>query len=163
MCYYRPQTKLREGYVFTAVCDSVHRGFASVHAGIPPLRSRHPPEAGTPWKQAPPRKQTPPQKQAPLRKQGPPCAVHAGRCDRQEGGVLPTGMQSCYYYYWYSPSSIFDPILPIKYISITFAIRAFPKVDHSGNETMPLMTLTHIHTVHSHYDTGSSTLRVPAP
>ena len=24
--YYRPQTKLREGYVFTGVCDSVHRG-----------------------------------------------------------------------------------------------------------------------------------------
>ena len=23
---YRPQTKLREGYVFTAVSDSVHRG-----------------------------------------------------------------------------------------------------------------------------------------
>ena len=25
-CYYRPQTKLREGNVFTGVCDSVHRG-----------------------------------------------------------------------------------------------------------------------------------------
>ena len=24
--YYRPRTKLREGYVFTDVCDSVHRG-----------------------------------------------------------------------------------------------------------------------------------------
>ena len=24
--YYRPQTKLRKGYVFTRVCDSVHRG-----------------------------------------------------------------------------------------------------------------------------------------
>ena len=24
--YYRPQTKLREGYVFTGVCDSVHGG-----------------------------------------------------------------------------------------------------------------------------------------
>ena len=27
---YRPQTKLRDGYVFTGVCDSVHRG-----GGIP--------------------------------------------------------------------------------------------------------------------------------
>ena len=25
-CFYRPQTKLREGNVFTPVCDSVHRG-----------------------------------------------------------------------------------------------------------------------------------------
>ena len=24
--FYRPQTKLREGYVFTGVCDFVHRG-----------------------------------------------------------------------------------------------------------------------------------------
>ena len=24
--YYRPQTKLREGNVFTPACDSVHRG-----------------------------------------------------------------------------------------------------------------------------------------
>ena len=24
--FYRPQTKLREGYVFTAVCDSIHGG-----------------------------------------------------------------------------------------------------------------------------------------
>ena len=24
--FYRPQTKLREGNVFTGVCDSVHRG-----------------------------------------------------------------------------------------------------------------------------------------
>ena len=29
---YRPQTKLREGYVFTCVCDFVHRGVVSQHA-----------------------------------------------------------------------------------------------------------------------------------
>ena len=29
---YRPQTKLREGYVFTGVCDSVNRGVVSHHA-----------------------------------------------------------------------------------------------------------------------------------
>ena len=30
--YYRPQTKLREGYVFTGVCDSVHRGGGGIPA-----------------------------------------------------------------------------------------------------------------------------------
>ena len=32
--YYRPQTKLREGNVFTPVCDSVHRGGVSVWGGL---------------------------------------------------------------------------------------------------------------------------------
>ena len=45
-----PAMKLGQGYVFTGMCDSVHRGVsASVHAGIPP-GSRHPP-----WEQTPPR------------------------------------------------------------------------------------------------------------
>ena len=35
--YYRPQTKLREGYVFTCVCDSVHRG----GSGIPGCLAGH--------------------------------------------------------------------------------------------------------------------------
>ena len=30
--FYRPQTKLREGNVFTPVCDSVHGGAVSQHA-----------------------------------------------------------------------------------------------------------------------------------
>ena len=30
--HYRPQTKLREGYIFTPVCNSVHRGGVSQHA-----------------------------------------------------------------------------------------------------------------------------------
>ena len=30
---YRPQTKLREGYVFTGVCDSVNRGACMVPRG----------------------------------------------------------------------------------------------------------------------------------
>ena len=45
-----PTTKLAQGYVFTYVCDSVHRGSASVHAcwdtdplpRRPPLGTRHP-------------------------------------------------------------------------------------------------------------------------
>ena len=68
--------KLGQGYVFTHVCDSVHRGgSASVHAGIP----THPP--------APPGKETLPPTGRPL------CAVHAGRYGQQAGGMHPTGMQ----------------------------------------------------------------------
>ena len=32
--FYRPQTKLREGYVFTGVCDFVHRGACMVVGGV---------------------------------------------------------------------------------------------------------------------------------
>ena len=70
-----PATKLGQGYVFTGVCDSVHRGVsASVHAGIPPTRpntpwSRHPPRADTPGADPPgsrhPPEQTPPQSRHP--------------------------------------------------------------------------------------------------
>ena len=59
--YYRPQRSCGQGYVFTRVCDSVHRGSASVHAGKPPprqtpLRSRPPPprEGDTPQESRPP-------------------------------------------------------------------------------------------------------------
>ena len=52
--YYRPQRSCGQGYVFTRVCDSVHRGgSASVHAGIPsPLGGRHPPGKQTPPREA---------------------------------------------------------------------------------------------------------------
>ena len=49
---YRPQQSCGQGYVFTRVCDSVHRGVStSVHA---PLGADTPPE------QTPPSEQTPP-------------------------------------------------------------------------------------------------------
>ena len=32
--HYRPQTKLREGYVFTGVCHSVHRGIMCARGGL---------------------------------------------------------------------------------------------------------------------------------
>ena len=32
--FYRPQTELREGYVFTGVCDFVHRGACMVVGGV---------------------------------------------------------------------------------------------------------------------------------
>ena len=60
---------------------SVHGGggvSASVHAGIHPPRSRHPP-----------RKQTP----APGSRH---CAVHTRRYGQQAGGTHPTGMHTCF-------------------------------------------------------------------
>ena len=69
--YLTPATKLGQGYVFTGVCDSVHRGgawSATVHAGIPPPpleqtpRSRQTPPWSRPPEQTPsPGKQTSPQ------------------------------------------------------------------------------------------------------
>ena len=43
--YYRPQTKLREGYVFTSVCDSVNGG---VYPIMPWSHSTPPPPDQTP-------------------------------------------------------------------------------------------------------------------
>ena len=64
-----PATKLGQGYVFTGVCDSVHRGgLPQCMLGYPPeqtpLQSRHPPEADTPL----PREQTPPDQTPPHRR-----------------------------------------------------------------------------------------------
>ena len=88
MGFYRPQTKLREGYVFTGVCDSVNGGVsASVHAGIPPPPEADPPKADPPG--ADPPEQTPPGAD-------PPGAEHAGRYGQRAGGMHPTGMQSCW-------------------------------------------------------------------
>ena len=76
-CYHL-QTKLREGYVFTAVCDSVHRGGSvSVHAGIPsppPDQAPPPKSRYTPLEQALP--QIPPNpEQAP-----PPMGAAPAQC-----------------------------------------------------------------------------------
>ena len=80
-----PATKLGQGYVFTRVCDSVHRGVsAPVHAGIHTLmgrytprvdtlrtRGRHPPGRSHPSGRHPPGqtppRQTPPGQTPPLR------------------------------------------------------------------------------------------------
>ena len=73
-----PAMKLGQGYVFTGMCDSVHRGVsASVHAGIPP-GSRHPPWEQTPPRSRHPHEQTPPRSippgSKPPHKQTPPGA-----------------------------------------------------------------------------------------
>ena len=52
--HYRPQRSCGQGYVFTGVCDSVHRG------GLPQCMLGYcPPEGGTPPKKEPPKKETP--------------------------------------------------------------------------------------------------------
>ena len=85
ICYYRPQRSCGQGYVFTRVCDSVHRG--GLWQGepppppgretplgrenppgreTPPLARRHPPGQGdTPLGRRPPQGDTPPGKEAP--------------------------------------------------------------------------------------------------
>ena len=68
--YLPPANEVLEGYVFTGVCLSVHRGVPTpLHAGIHPL-GRHPPSGQTPLRQTPP---TPSSGQT-----HPPRAVHTG-------------------------------------------------------------------------------------
>ena len=93
--HYRPQTKLREGDVFTAANEVWGKviflhlfvilftgggGSASVHAGRSPRR-RHPPP-----RRRPPRGGTPPRRY-------PPGTELAGRYSQCAGGTHPTGMQ----------------------------------------------------------------------
>ena len=81
-----PATKLGQGYIFTGICDSVHSGgFASVHAGMPPL-GPGPPGPGTPGTRHPPRT-----RHHPSRDQAPPPPEQSIL-----GDMHPTGMQSCY-------------------------------------------------------------------
>ena len=84
--FYRPQRSCGQGYVFTCVCDSVHRGGLRVGrspwAGRTPPGSR-PPQAGrnppprqgeppTPGRENPPRADTPPGADPPWAGRTPP-------------------------------------------------------------------------------------------
>ena len=110
-----PAAKLGQGYVFTGVCDSVHRG-RSTWPGTPPPDQVHPPGLGappgpgapplglgtppgtryTPLDQVhPPRtRYTPQTRYTPPGPGTPPSAEHAGRYGQCAGGTHPTGMQS---------------------------------------------------------------------
>ena len=89
-----PATKLGQGYFFTGVCDSVHRGgSASVQAGMPPHNTPPPPH---PWAESSPLEQDPPDQPLPRDQAPPPSAEHAGRYGQRAGGMHPTGMQSCF-------------------------------------------------------------------
>ena len=49
-----PATKLGQGYVFTRVCDSVHRGVSTpVRAGIHTPMGRYTPGQTSPWADTP--------------------------------------------------------------------------------------------------------------
>ena len=80
-----PANEVGEGYVFTTVCHSVHRGGVCLSAcwGRPPRE------------QTPPGNRQPPEQTPPPPEQAPPCAVHAGRYGQQAGGTHPTGMHTC--------------------------------------------------------------------
>ena len=74
-----PATKLGQGYVFTGVCDFVHRlgvpDQVPPRPGTPPRDQVHPPEPGTlprPW-----------------------------RYGLRAGGTHPTGMHSCFFQFFY--------------------------------------------------------------
>ena len=107
-----PAMKLGQGYVFTGICDSVHRGGVpdQVHPlgpGTPP-RTRYPPDQVPPWDQVPPGPGsaplgpgTPPGDQVPPTpgtppwdQVHPPGTEHAGRYSQRVGSTHPTGMQS---------------------------------------------------------------------
>ena len=75
--YYRPQRSCGQGYVFTCVCDSVHRG--GLRAGrTPPQQGDPSPLAGRtnpPGQEEPPRDQTLPwQGEPPPGRENPPWA-----------------------------------------------------------------------------------------
>ena len=92
---YRPQTKLREGYVFTGVCDSVHEGGEDLGRYTPGTRYTHPPTPtplGTRY--TPPGPGTPQRPGNPPDQVHPSGAVHAGRYGQQAGSMHPTGMHS---------------------------------------------------------------------
>ena len=83
--YYRPQ-RSSEGYVFTRVCHSVHRGVCLSACWDTTPQEQTPPEqtppGGDPLEQTPPREQIP-------RSRHPQTATVAD-------GTHPTGMHSCY-------------------------------------------------------------------
>ena len=115
--------KVCEGYVFTSICHSVHRGVSvSVHAGIhtpiPGTRGRHLSPEQTPPRpelDTPRARGTHPQtrdrhpfqgrhppgqtlwEQTPPRSRHPPSTVHAGRYGQQASGAHPTGMHTCFF------------------------------------------------------------------
>ena len=89
-----PATTLGQGYVFTGVCDSVHRGVsASVHAGIP-SGAYIPLGADTPGADTP------------------SSAEHAGRYGKSTGGTHPTGMQTCIFIFKKNDQKSEKPSLP---------------------------------------------------
>ena len=84
---YRPQRSCGQGYVFTRVCDSVHRGCLPQCILRYPPRKEAPAQEGSPpgrWhprKEAPPQEGNtpPPRRKHPPRKEAPPGRKHPPR------------------------------------------------------------------------------------
>ena len=87
--FHRPQTKLREGDVFTPVCDSVHRG------------SMHDRGAWHAWQGS---------------MYGGGRGFHARETATEAGGIHPTGMHSCISFkishFQLKPSGTFEISIP---------------------------------------------------
>ena len=88
-CNYHPQTKLREGNVFTPVCHSVHRGKVYTPGKTLSPLGRHPPSG-----------QTPPPEMA-----------------TEAGGAHPTGVQSCFHVISYNFFSFYHIDITQNHIS----------------------------------------------
>ena len=108
--YYRPQRSCGQGYVFTRVCDSVHRGGLSstplppwTRQGEPPpdQAGRTPPspdQADPPWtreKPPPPTRQGEPPPQPPWTRENPSPGRQTSAYGQRAVGTHPPGMHSC--------------------------------------------------------------------
>ena len=86
-----PATKLGQGYVFTGVCDSVHRGGVCLSAcwdATPPPPEQTPPGQVHPPGADPPGADTPP---------GPGTPLPRACWEIRSTSGHPTGMQSCFF------------------------------------------------------------------
>ena len=65
----------------------------------------------------------------------PPCAVHAGRCGQQVGGMHPTGMHSCFVKSFYCEKcrsySTFLSFASMLQITVSFVLRFMFKFTHT--------------------------------
>ena len=101
-CYYRPQRSCGQGYVFTRVCDSVHRGGVSPGRHLPPRDQADTPpldQADTPPRPGrPPGPGRPPQtRQTPPDQADPP---GPGRPPPREEDCSIRSMSGRYASYW---------------------------------------------------------------
>ena len=103
--FYRPKRSFGQGYVFTGVCDSVHRGGSGKE--IPPAGWRTPPPLRAGWRTPPAGRRTPQrgwmenpppgwmENPPPSWKENPPIRKQTPANGLRSAGTHPTGMHSC--------------------------------------------------------------------
>ena len=158
-----PATKLGQGFVFTGVCDSVHRGGGSTWPGTPPgpgtppwdqvhppdqvppdqvhpLDQVHPPGPGTPpgtrYNPSQTRYTPPGPGTPPQPGTPPPSAEHAGRYGQCAGGTHPTGMQSCLCFALI--------IICSRVYELHLSLNEYSQVTVEASKTFPSITTLHI-------------------